>query len=201
VNQVYRFTPAGVLPVTLIDFSGERRNGTNILSWSTQTEQNNSGFELQHSENGITFSKLAFVASKAISGNSTFMLKYQLKDLKPFNGNNYYRLKQIDKDGASTLSRIVLLKGADQSNLTVSIIYPNPLKNNLNMTVTSPSSERIAILVNDIAGKIVKKQSAMLLSGDNKLSVRVGELTPGIYMIKLVRADGLVTAISKFVKQ
>ena len=85
------------LPVSLINFKGERNSFRNVLSWTTLTEQNNRGFELQRSANGTNFSTPAFIASKAFSGNSNLSLSYKYEDVKPFTGSCYYRLKQIDK--------------------------------------------------------------------------------------------------------
>ncbi len=67
--------------------------------------------------------------------------------------------------------------------------------------ITSPANERITIVIVDVAGKPVKKQSTLLLSGNNKLSLDVDKLTAGTYIIKVVCYNGCKTAVSKFVKQ
>ncbi len=187
--------------VTLTSFKGERQGSKNILTWTTATEQNNKGFELQRSANGENFTTISLVNTKAINGTSNTTLAYNHVDEKPFSGNNYYRLKQIDKDGKSTISGVVLIKGIKVNALIVSSIYPNPAKNLLNIVLTAPVTEDVTLVVTDVAGKRVMQQSSKLLSGDNNLKVNVSRLLSGTYMIKAICNNGCETAVSKFIKE
>jgi hypothetical protein len=187
-------------PVTLLNFKGERQGSLNKLDWTTATEANNSGFELQRSADGINFTKLTFVSSKATNGNSTNTLNYFFDDVKPLAGNGYYRLTQLDKDGKSTLSKIVLIKGAKVNAVTITSIYPNPVKQTLNMIVGSPADEKISLVITDVTGKVVKEQTTQLIAGDNQLKLDVVNLAQGTYMIKAVCSTGCESAVQKFVK-
>jgi hypothetical protein len=187
-------------PVTLTDFKGERKGNTNALSWTTATEANNSGFELQRSADGINFSKLAFVASKAATGNSSAALTYSFDDVKPLMSNGYYRLKQIDKDGKSTLSNIVLIKGNRVSVLTVSTIYPNPVTNNINLIVTTTASQSVTISILDLTGKTISTKTQTAITGDNTIQVNTANLTTGSYLLKATNSKG-ETSVQKFIKQ
>jgi Secretion system C-terminal sorting domain len=188
------------LPVILVDFRGVKQGNTNNLTWTTTTEQNNSGFELQRSADGTNFSSLGFVSSKAINGNSVTSLNYDFKDAKPFAGNNYYRLKQLDKDGKATVSQIVLLKGK-ATELSISSVYPNPVSNVLNLIVATPATERITIVVSDITGKILSQKQVQLATGDNNVQVDVSKLAAGTYMIRAICENGCNSGAEKFVKQ
>lgn len=188
------------LPVTLTSFRGERAGDANRLSWSTATEQNNKGFDVQRSVDGTNFSSLGFVASKAESGNSSAGLNYSFVDSKPFAGTSYYRLNQIDKDGRSTYSDVVVLKGDKANALVMSNVYPNPVRNNANFIIAAPASERVNVIVTDLAGKVVKQQPLQLKVGDNNISLDVNALPSGNYMIKAICASGCESAVSKFVK-
>lgn len=189
------------LPVHITEFKGEQYGQQNMLSWTTQTEQNNKGFELQRSANGRDFSTLAFISSKASYGNSSLLLLYKYTDVKPLATNNYYRLKQIDIDGRSKTSNTVLLKGAKTNALALSHIYPNPAKSSVNVILTAPAATKVNIIVTDLAGKPVMQQAAQLASGDNNLSLNVNILPSGNYIIKAVSANSSLKAVSKFVKQ
>ena len=190
-----------VMPVTLVSFKGDRQGSRNMLTWKTATEQNNKGYELQRSSNGQSFSTIGFIQSKAVNGNSTSGLNYNYADEKPLNGNNYYRLKQLDFDGKPTLSNIVLIKGVRVDAIVLSSIYPNPAKTLLNVVLTAPANDRVSMIVTDLAGKIVMEKTTQLVSGDNNLVMNVAGLPSGTYMIKAVCNNGCETAISKFVKQ
>ena len=189
------------LPITLNNFRGERNGEKNVLIWTTQMEHDNKGFELQRSADGNNFAPLDFIASKAPGGNSTTTLNYLYNDNKPFKGNSYYKLKQLDKDGRFVYSNIVLLKGFGVTNLQLSLLYPNPAKTELDMIFASPYNSKINLIVTDVSGRIVMQQTRQLISGDNNVKLNIAKLSAGSYMIKAICADGCGTIIKKFVKQ
>jgi hypothetical protein len=185
------------LPVTLVNFKGERKSATNLLSWTTSTESNNQGFELERSANGTSFTSIAKIASKAENGNSSNALNYAFTDARPFAGSNYYRLKQIDMDGKTTYSGVVLLKG-NTTGLEISAAYPNPAKDRLNLVVSSGVSEKATITVTDISGKIVKMVNTGLSVGDNNIILDVASLAAGTYNITLTNNNEVIT--TRFIK-
>jgi hypothetical protein len=189
------------LPISLIDFKGEHINNTNVLSWSTATEVNNKGFQVQYSFNGKDFKDLGFVSSKQNNGNSSAVLNYQFTDSKNTGGNVYYRLVQTDKDGQTSLSKIILVKGGKINSLSINAIYPNPAKDKLNLVVASPSNNTINVIVTDLAGKTVRRQVFSVADGGNNLNMDISALSPGTYFIKADCSDGCKTPVTKFVKQ
>ena len=189
------------LPITLSSFTGEKGESRNILKWSTASEQNNTGFEIQYSANGRNFEKLSFVSSKAANGNSSSTLSYEFSDANNFNSNAYYRLKQVDKDGKTSLSNIVFLKGEKTSRMSLSTIYPNPAHSSINLTIDAPASDNINIEIRDIAGKLVLRQPSAVVNGANKVPLNVASLPGGSYFIKAISKTGEQTPVNKFVKQ
>ena len=190
------------LPIRLVNFKGERHGAQNLLSWVTAFEQNNKSYEMQRSSNGESFTTIGYVNSKAPNGNSNTVLSYEYVDEKPFAGNNFYRLKQVDFDGKSTFSNIVLIKGSKVNSIVLSSVYPNPAKNLLNLVITSPAIEKVGIVVTEVSGRLVMttKQN-QLVSGDNNLTINVGTLLPGTYLIKVVCSNNCETTVSKFIKE
>lgn len=189
------------LPVSLVSFKGVREGNNNILSWSTATELNNKGFNVQYSFNGRDFKTLSFVASKANNGNSSSVLNYQFTDSKATNSNKYYRLMQVDKDGNSNYSNVILIKGGAISSLSLNSIYPNPAKNSLNVIITSPENKAISLIITDLTGKTVHKENFSVSNGGNNLDVDIAKLPSGSYFVKAICSDGCQTATSKFVKE
>lgn len=188
-----------VLPVTLANFTGTTNNGINTLSWTTVTETNNTGFELLRSTDGINFTKLAFISSKSATGNSSTSLQYEFADKNPFALSNYYRLKQIDKDGKATVSNIILLKGIKSKKLEIAIVYPNPVLDKLNLSILSTQSVKATITIVDYSGKAVISQPVQLINGEVNIQLSTNQLAKGNYVIRL--SNGTEMAISKFVKQ
>lgn len=187
-----------VLPVTLVNFSGTKNNGVNNLSWTTVTETNNTGFELLRSADGINFTKLTFIASKSVNGNSSTSLQYEVADKNPLSAANYYRLKQIDKDGKTTVSNIVLLKGSKANKLEIVAVYPNPVHDKVNLSIASTQIAKGTISVIDYSGKTVISQTVQLINGEVNMQLNTAHLQSGSYVIKV--NNGFEIAVSKFIK-
>jgi hypothetical protein len=188
------------VPVTYTSFTGKKEGTNNILSWTTATETNNIGYELERSADGRQFSKLGFVTSKAVNGNSNASLAYSFIDNKPLNGNNYYRLKQMDKDGKANFSNVVLLKGDKATQVNITGVYPNPARNTLSVSIASPSTETVNLVITDISGKVLMQQNIALTTGDNVQQIDVSKLSQGTYLIKTICNSGCESSLIKFVK-
>lgn len=189
------------LPVAMGELRAKHEEASNILTWATQTELNNKGFEVQRSADGNDFNTLAFISSKAPEGNSSSILNYTYADVNPLNGNSFYRLKQSDKDGKFVYSNVVNLKGGNTTQLQLSNLYPNPSKSVLNMVITSPFNKNVTIVITDLAGKTVMRQNSWLVDGNNLLKINTAKLSAGSYLIKAMCADGCATLVKKFVKR
>ncbi|RYY67656.1 MAG: hypothetical protein EOO12_00410, partial [Chitinophagaceae bacterium] len=122
------------LPVTLLSFTGKRNGTVNELKWKTASESNSRGFAVERSSDGVTFTQVTFVPSRANGGNSTSDISYAYSDASAGSAGQgaankwYYRLKQVDLDGQYKYSAVVLLKGDKSGFITVEGIYPNPVK-------------------------------------------------------------------------
>ncbi len=124
------------LPITLVRFAGERVNeGTGEhteevrLTWVTASEINNKGFEVEMSENGLAYQKIAFVEGR---GTSNAPINYQLTTINQNEG--YYRLKQVDFDGTFSYSPVVFVEGMAGKV----VVYPNPSKGVFTISTQSP---------------------------------------------------------------
>jgi hypothetical protein len=155
---------------------------------------------LERSSDGISFTKITFVASKANGGNSTSALSYNYDDVRPMSGANYYRLKQIDNDGKFSYSNVVLLT-RKVTEITLTGVYPNPTTRVLNVKITSPRAEKLTLVVTDLTGKVVMQQPMSVVIGDNQQQMNVAPLAAGTYVVKAICANGCETAVHRFVKQ
>ena len=193
-------SPGCTVPVTYTSFTGKKEGSVNLLSWQTATEINNTGFELQRSADNKNFSKLDFIASKANNGNSNAMISYNYTDAKPLASTNYYRLKQIDRDGKANYSNTILLKGDNVKQVSIVGAYPNPTRNILNVQIVAPAQERVSLVVTDITGKILQQETMVLNTGDNTKQIDVSRLTQGTYILKTICSNGCESAVFKFTK-
>ena len=140
-----------LLPVNLSDFNASVKGNNIILNWQTSSEQNNEGFEVQKSKNGVSWEKIDFVPGK---GNSTNIHNYSLIDKNPYNGINYYRLKQIDFDGKYVISDIVHALYKKSINYQLEI-YPNPSAGSINIHLQNDNQEVVHISIVDILGRVI----------------------------------------------
>jgi len=165
------------LPVTLTNFDGKLIDDKVELNWSTATEINNKGFDIQRSADGVNFSSIRFVAG---SNNSTTGKTYSFTDLKLLPGTNYYRLKQVDKDGRDTYSKILLFK----SDKVKWAMYPNPTRNSVNISFNLNSKTNVSAQLLSVDGKVLQTiDKGILGAGVHRLSVRPA--ATGTYLIRL----------------
>lgn len=200
-----RFVFDGIIPATtpvsLGEFTATQTRNGNLLSWTTVTETNNKGFDIERSADGVNFSSIASIVSKATNGNSNAQLSYDFTDNKSLSGNNYYRLQQTDKDGKSSFSQIVLIKGNKANGISIGAIYPNPAKDKLSITISSGSSEKVTLSIIDVTGKVLMQKSILVNIGDLNITENISTLNQGNYLVKLTDASGNTTDVKKIVKQ
>ncbi|MES2777326.1 MAG: T9SS type A sorting domain-containing protein [Bacteroidota bacterium] len=187
------------LPVTLLYIRGQKQGTVNTIYWATATEINNHGFELERSADGIHFSTVVFIASRASNGNSQSVLNYQFSDDKGFSGRSFYRIRQIDKDARVSFSSIVTIKDA-AAGFSIDGVYPNPAVQTLHVSIPVTASGKAQIMMTDLSGKTVMQQTVGLQNGDNILNLDVSRLSKGGYIVKVINEKGN-SSIKSFVKQ
>lgn len=183
---------SGGLPVTFSSFAGTKQANNHILSWTTATEINNAGFELQRSVDGTNFTTLANIASKAANGNSNGNLTYAFTDDKPVTGKNYYRLKQNDKDGKFSYSSIVMLELNGKGQFVLNQNYPNPVKGTTQFSYQLNAEGKVTIdLFTQEGKKVGTLVNAQQGIGSYNLYVDINKLglAAGNYVYRMVVAN------------
>lgn len=175
---------AVLLPAELLRFSVQREGNNNLLKWTTATEQNNRGFGVQRSADGIHFTTFAFVASQAPGGNSTDVLDYTCTDILPAGTKQFYRLQQSDIDGKIRYSQVVVMNRERVSGWGIQFIYPNPAKDKLFVSISAGKSSLVAFELVSLSGIVVKNWTAILNEGVNTIQADTRSLASGIYYLK-----------------
>ncbi|HSC53897.1 MAG TPA: T9SS type A sorting domain-containing protein [Phnomibacter sp.] len=190
---------ACALPVSFGKLTGRLSNKTSVLSWNTYAEIDNRGFEIERSIDGLKYATIGKVATKAMNGNHSGGLSYAFTDESPMQGQNLYRIKQIDKSGAFAYSNTISVFTPNQSSRHILSYYPNPTSGNLVIEFTQSMSGKANIQIADASGKIALQTKTSITNSRNTV-VNVTSLKPGIYLLKLTEDNGTVSTI-KFVKQ
>lgn len=186
---------AAPLPVTLVNFTAKAMGSQVRLHWQTASESNNDHFEVERSADGQVFNWLTSVAGH---GESQVLLDYQVMDVAPYYAINYYRLKQVDKDGRFTLSSIVSVNMAKLLTGSSISLYPNPVSQVLYINVTSTQNMNSLLLVYNAAGRQVAMQYKTLVKGENNFSLPISGLAQGIYYCRFENTD---IEVKSFIKQ
>ncbi len=139
------------VPVELTSFTAEYQFNTTVLNWTTASETNNFGFEVQRNTNESDFVTIAFV--KGI-GTSTEVQKYSYTDYSTSVNTNYsYRLKQVDFDGNYAYSNVINLGKAVTMNFELKQNYPNPFNPATTISIGLPVKSNISLDVYNITGE------------------------------------------------
>ena len=183
----YSFTPpvTGPAEPSLL-FTAVKQGNTALLQWTTSSSNNTRWFEVQKSLNGRLFLPIGVVQANSANSEDP-ATDYSFVDPLPLPGTDYYRLKEVDSIGSSTLSNTVSLNFAPP--LTVMII-PNPAIGFTEVLVTNADGPYV-IQVLDANGKIVKQQSGLPGNPINTVGL-IG--LRGVYTVKVTTASSLATA-------
>lgn len=181
---------AVILPVSLATFTGSLVNGKAVLNWKTVYEANAKEYVVEKSRNGIAFTAIGAVPAK----NSPTGSAYAHTDNETIEGQVYYRLKSVDKDGSFKSSNVITLMGGRQNEKAIKV-FPNPLTTTC--TVSYPlASEKALLSVYTVDGKKVTDYN--VAAGSTQRSLDVSSLKSGMYFI--VYSDGKQMLTGSFLK-
>jgi glycosidase len=168
-----------VLAVSWLNFIAQKTGAQTVsLNWSAKGNINNDHYDVERSSDGISFIKIGGVHATG----SDDVQHYSFNDAMPLNGSNYYRLKQVDKDGTYQYSSI------QKVNLDEAVkhwsLYPNPAKNNTTLFALN-NYAKAAIAVNDMNGRIVYRTTITGVVAGQQFIIPVRQLAKGLYVIKI----------------
>ena len=145
INQVY-------VPVELTSFTASVQSAVVSLNWTTATETNNQGFEVQRKAKDSEFEKIGYVPG---FGTTTETKSYSFTDSKISSGIYSYRLKQIDFDGSYEYSPEVEIQVTTPLVFSLEQNYPNPFNPSTTIEFTLPQKEFVSLIIYDVLGNEV----------------------------------------------
>lgn len=187
------------LPVELLNFDAKRISISQVnLDWSTASETNNQGFEVERMlDNEVEFTKVAWVDGNETTVNTSY---YNLEDENGFTGVSYYRLKQLDVDGTISYSDIKAVEGWEGVSDIIDV-FPNPVNDYINIRLSSASTAKEAsIHIFDNKGSLILSKR-FTISNNKVLQINgLAQLADALYMMKITTKNG-ETFSHKFVKE
>ncbi len=193
-NYSLYFTPINPLPVELISFKATAQNNQVTLNWSTASETDNDRFEIERSQDGRKFTKIGTVKGK---GTSSLTNHYTFKDSNPSSGTNYYRLRQVDFDGAFEYSKTV---AANIKTISASVkTYPNPFHDYVRVELATEEIGQAQVMIMDVQGRVILERKIIIEGRFTELELPTQDLATGVYFLKIKGAN--MDTTTKLVKQ
>ncbi len=177
------------LPISLADFIAKPSGSGVQLNWKTSFEQHSKGFDIERSYDGNTFDKIGFVASK---GNTSIGHSYEFYDGSLRQEIVYYRLHQVDLDGRSTYSKVVLVRDNSAAVNGMKILN-NPVTDHIDLQFNQPLRGQQPIRITDASGKIIFR-TIHYANGEKRLRIPVMSSmnAQGVYVVRVGEFVGKV---------
>ena len=182
------FQSAGALPVTIVDLGAVYSNDKVNVKWTTTFELNNDHFEVERSTDGVSFTSIATVKGQ---GNSAIKHDYQFNDdvsRNVLNKNDlYYRLKQVDKDGKSSYTKVLVVRVYRTKSLQSLSVTPNPAVNDIKVNVQLNENSYIVMKVTNSSGIEVMRKTTRGSTGTNSFSLEgTSRMQAGMYFLEVI---------------
>jgi hypothetical protein len=175
----------GPLPVRLSSFTSSVKLNSVTLNWSTASEINNKGFEIERKEiNSNDYTNVGFVDGKGTSNQNN---NYSFTDSKLNTGKYSYRIKQVDFNGNFeyfSLNSGIEISTPKKFNLSQN--YPNPFNPSTKIDYEIPADSKVQVIIYDISGKeVMQVVNEQQKAGFYTAQFNAGNLSSGTYFYKL----------------
>ncbi len=172
-----------IVPVELIYFSAEYSDGKVNFNWTTATETNCYGFEIQRRSENVSYESIGFVPG---NGTSTNRNTYQFQDSNLNGGKNFYRLKDISINGEFNYSFEIQVDIPEISTYHLMQNYPNPFNPSTTIEYYVPKLSKVKLVIYNMIGQELQTLvDDEKLPGFYKVEYNAANLPSGIYFYKL----------------
>jgi 3',5'-cyclic AMP phosphodiesterase CpdA len=182
---------SSTVPVELTSFAASLNGSDVTLRWSTATETNNKGFEIETKSGSGAWTSLGFVSGK---GTTAVTSNYSFVNRPSVTGSIYYRLKQIDLDGSSTYSNAVEINNVVPAKFALSQNYPNPFNPSTSIAFSINQKSQVKLKITGILGnEIAELKNEVLEPGAYTVNFDASKLSSGVYFYSLITNSGSIT--------
>ena len=174
----------GAMPVELVSFQGKAAGNRVQLSWETAWERNADYFQVERSQNAAEFGAIGQVKA---AGDVTQKQFYGFTDEQPAVGPNYYRLRQVDRDGSVQYSKIIAV--TSQPDSPAILVLGNPTEGGrINLQLFNVESAKLHLT--DLQGRSISFH-LMESAGGSVTIEPSASLTSGMYIIGAANVPGV----------
>ena len=174
------------LTINWLNFTGNQvGNGSVQLNWTVSNDFSSSHYEVERSTDSINFTSIGNTVTKT----SSAQVSYSYVDAKPFSGNDYYRIKEVDSIGKFYYSSIIRIKvtSASQGTTTLWQVYPNPSFSYSGATSLHllTNVNQLQLTLTDVSGRILYQYSTASASGGQQIAVPLQNRGRGVYLLNV----------------
>ena len=180
-NCSYEITAfnATVLPIVLKYFTAWKRPDANRITWMTTDEKDFAQFEIEKSVDGANFIRIGTrIAKGGIKAETSY--SFDDNEMRPV---QFYRLKQIDKNGNYSYSNVIKVNRDDVTNAKV--VFGNRISNLLALRIIDMPTDQLSLKIIDNSGREVKSQNVRINPGENSVQVNTSSISNGFYYLIL----------------
>jgi len=186
------------VPVELVSFTANTNNNNVELNWSTATEVNNKGFDLQRRSENQDYKSIAFIDGY---GTTTERQNYYFKDQSLSEGTYYYRLKQLDFNGEFDYSDEIIVEISNPVSFDLAQNYPNPFNPSTKINYTIAEAGFTSLKVYDVLGnEVATLVNGEKPAGEYDVEFSGSELNSGIYFYQLKAGSFIETKKMQLIK-
>ncbi|MEO6670702.1 MAG: M14 family zinc carboxypeptidase [Ferruginibacter sp.] len=190
--KLIKTTNISTLAVKFGNFNAQLlMNNAVRLDWEAYVDQQHDHFEIQRMDDKNT----VFTTIQTMSTPPP----YNTIDYTPREGNNYYRIKEVDKGGLVSYSNVIKIT---VKNNVITTIYPNPVSRELSIRIRNNiTRDDYTLRVCDATGRTVYDQTKMIETGSNEIKINITTLPVGLYFLKIINSKSEIVTTEKFIKQ
>jgi trimeric autotransporter adhesin len=178
--KVYVNNCSYLLKINFLKFNGVAQNGHGQLHWETTSEDPNTTFEVERSDDGDHFSRIGTVKSNAIAGSGT----YNFRDPLNLSSATYYRIKAKALTGFTYTKTILLSMTGDVAFDVRNVV--SPFGSTLTFRVSAPTPGEANVVLTDMYGRMIRSFRQPVSQGETKMSIdNLGSLSGGIYSLQV----------------
>jgi hypothetical protein len=183
-----------LLAVEISSFNAAKQNGNAVLNWVTESETNNSYFEIERSSDGSNYQPIGKIAG---AGTSSITTHYSFTDIAALTtAVSYYRLKEVSSNGSYKYSAVAIVRMDNRQKKLVAILS-NPVTDKLNVRISSDVSTGMNLKIVNNLGQVAYQQKGALVKGDNIFIISNPNLSKGIYTLQVIINNELLS--TKFI--
>lgn len=173
-----------VLSSKITSWEGNYKNGIMMLNWTVSNNQESSSFGIERSTDGINFSTAGELPSRKDLYTASYEFPDNVAELS--SPVLYYRLKMKNSQGYPVYSKIIRIVLSNSGNTGISIM-PNPVKDQLQLNITSKSNKNVQVIIYNMTGQIIHTMNTTIGRGVSSISVNgVEKWQRGVYAVKVL---------------